>query len=379
MTTARSLIRALVLATGVGMVACSGPSAQQVRDGGTFAARIARLSEPGGYFDTDNLVSNEASYLHVIGSLRQLEVRGGAYIGVGPDQNFSYIAAIRPNIAMIVDIRRDNMLLHLLFKALFEIAPTRIEYLSLLFGRPAPAEPAAWGDADVEQVVAYVDSLPPTAVLRARAATDSAIVTFGVPLTDGERATIDRFHRAFIRAGPSLRFHTTGRTPRFYYPSYRELLFERDLDGARASYVASEESYRFVRSLQQRDLIIPVVGDLAGTHAMRAIARFVAQRGERVSALYVSNVDFYLFRNGSFPNFVANVKALPRDGGSVIVRSVFRGPFGAAHPHAVPGYYSTQLLQAMESLVQRVETDGYASYWDLVTSDVLGAPAPARP
>jgi hypothetical protein len=80
-----------------------------------FADRIAALSEPGGYFDTDNLVSNEASYVRVVPELVQRKVRGGAYIGVGPDQNFTYIAATRPSIAFILDIRRDNMLLHLLF------------------------------------------------------------------------------------------------------------------------------------------------------------------------------------------------------------------------------------------------------------------------
>src|SRR5262252_6651083 len=82
-----------------------------------FARLIERLSEPNGYFDTDNLISNEASYLHVIGKLRRMQVTGGAYLGVGPDQNFSYIAQIRPRIAFIVDIRRDNLVEHLLFKA----------------------------------------------------------------------------------------------------------------------------------------------------------------------------------------------------------------------------------------------------------------------
>src|SRR5690349_10221818 len=71
-----------------------------------FAQTIARLSEPNGYFDTDNLISNESSYLQVIPDLARRGVRGGAYIGVGPDQNFTYIAATRPAIAFIVDIRR---------------------------------------------------------------------------------------------------------------------------------------------------------------------------------------------------------------------------------------------------------------------------------
>ena len=72
--------------------------------------------------------------------LKARGVKGGAYIGVGPDQNFSYIAAIRPDVAFIVDVRRDNLLLHLLFKSLFSLARTRVEYLALLLGRQVPAD-----------------------------------------------------------------------------------------------------------------------------------------------------------------------------------------------------------------------------------------------
>ena len=47
-------------------------------------------------------------------------MKGGVYVGVGPNQNFTYIAAIRPELAFIVDIRRQNLLEHLLFKVLTE-------------------------------------------------------------------------------------------------------------------------------------------------------------------------------------------------------------------------------------------------------------------
>src|SRR5690348_5271390 len=109
-----------------------------------FAALAARISEPGGFFDSDNLISNESSYLHVLGAMRRIGVTGGAYIGVGPDQSFSYIAQIRPRIAFIVDIRRDNLLQHLLFKALFEMSHDRVEYLALLTGRALPNDAAKW-------------------------------------------------------------------------------------------------------------------------------------------------------------------------------------------------------------------------------------------
>ena len=60
-----------------------------------FASQVAQLSEPGGYFDADNLISNERPYLQVMSSLAKVRMARGAYIGVGPDQNFSYIAQVR--------------------------------------------------------------------------------------------------------------------------------------------------------------------------------------------------------------------------------------------------------------------------------------------
>src|SRR5437868_1817447 len=114
----------------------SYPHAAEPLTDSAFAQLSARLSEAPGFFDTDNLISNEDSYLHVIGTLKRVGVTGGAYIGVGPDQNFSYIAAVRPRVAFIIDIRRDNLLEQLLFKSIFSLSRNRLEYLCFLFGKP---------------------------------------------------------------------------------------------------------------------------------------------------------------------------------------------------------------------------------------------------
>ena len=149
----------------------------------TFAQLIQHLSEPGGYFDSDNLISNEASYLHVLGKLQRMGVSGGAFIGVSPDQSFSYIARIRPNIAFMIDIRRDNLLHHFLLKSLFARAKNRLEYLCLLFGRPAPRELARWNDRDIDALLAYIDSTPADPAVFQRTLKDVAAVTKG---TGGE-------------------------------------------------------------------------------------------------------------------------------------------------------------------------------------------------
>ena len=326
--------------------------AAQVAANDTFAARIAALSEPGGFFDTDNLISNERSYLHVVPDLVRRGVQGGAYIGVGPDQNFSYIAHIRPSIALMVDIRRDNLLLHLLFKALFELSPTRADYLAWLTGRPMPSATAASRPQPVEAVVAGIDAARPMsgAEMASRHERVRRVITsYGVPLSAADVATITRFHQRFIDEGLSLQFNSTGRAPQPGYPTYRDLLLERDGDGVRRSFLVSEETYRVVRQLQASGRVIPVVGNLAGPTALSAIGRFLEARKESLSAFYASNVEFYLFRDGSFPRFIANLAKLPRAPHAVIIRSVFGG---SGTP--LPGYLSASILQPVQQLL-----DGY--------------------
>jgi hypothetical protein len=336
-----------------------------------FAALGASLSEPEGYFDTDNLISNEDSYLHAITGLRSHDVRGGAYIGVGPDQNFSYIAAIRPHIAFIVDIRRANLLEQLLFKALFASARNRLDYLCLLLGEPAPADTSGWGAKDVTQLVAYVQHHPADSASAAQAAALvlTAVRSLGFPLAAEDLATIARFHRTFIEQGLNLRMSSFGRPERLDYPTYGDLLRQTDLDGRQASYLAHEADFRFVQSLERRNLIVPVVGDLAGPKAVRAIGRYLGSHHEVVAAFYASNVEQYLFRSGTFDRWAGNVAALPHDQRSVIIRSFF--PYGRPHPDARPGYLTVQLLQTFTAFLAGQRAGGYQGYWDLVTRDVL--------
>ncbi len=338
-----------------------------------FARLIERLSESGGFFDTDNLISNEQSYLHVLGKMREMGVTGGAYLGVGPGQNFSYIAQTRPNIAFMIDIRRDNLLQHFLYKALFELSDTRIEYMSMLFGRQPPSDPSEWRERSIEDLVSYIDSrsLERKLVSTNRSAIERRIRGFGLPLSATDFGTIRRFHDAFIDAGLGLRFNSFGRAPQPYYPNLRQLVLETDLTGKHANYLADESSFEVVKSMQERNLIIPVVGDLAGRHAVQAVGEYLGEISEEVSAFYTSNVEFYLMGGRGFNRFAENVAGLPRNERSVIIRSFFAGGFRGRHPQAVPGYYSTQLLQTMDSFVDEYGAGGFFSYMDVVTKHSL--------
>src|SRR5262249_19644808 len=103
-----------------------------------FWKLITDFSEPGGTFVSDNFVSNELAFQEVLTSLTDGRKPGGVYLGVGPEQNFTYIAALKPKIAFVFDIRRQNMLQHLMYKALFEISKDRADFISRLFSRPRP-------------------------------------------------------------------------------------------------------------------------------------------------------------------------------------------------------------------------------------------------
>jgi hypothetical protein len=362
----------LLIASGVALLCLLPPAAARAPQapGATVAQQslaglIASLSEPGGYFDTDNLVSNERSYLHVVPELRALAGQAadnGVYLGVGPDQNFSYIAHLRPTLAIVVDIRRDNLLLHLLFKALFAEAATRADYLALLTGRSPSAVPR---NASIESVVHLLDEAKPlarTELARLEARLAAIIDGFGVPLSNGDRATIARFHRRFVDAGLSLRFNSAGRPPQFDYPTFRDLLLEVDRDGVRRSYLATEQDFQFVKSLHARDRIVPIVGNLAGAGALASVGRYLEAAGLRVSAFYTSNVEFYLFRDGSAPAFMTNLARLPRQPGSVIVRSVF--PAGGARMS--PGYNSASVTQPIQALLDGYQQGRFRQYRELV-------------
>ncbi len=163
------------------------------------------LSEPAGTFSlSDNLVSNEPRLAE---NARWLRPTGGAYIGVGPEQNFSYIARLRPAMAFIIDIRRENRSLHLLYKALFELSSDRADFVSRLFSRPRPA--GLQSNESVDDLFKRYDGVPPSREQYSRNAAlirERLLSTHALPLSPADLEWIDRVFRAFYADGPSIQF-----------------------------------------------------------------------------------------------------------------------------------------------------------------------------
>jgi hypothetical protein len=233
--------------------------------------------------------------------------------------------------------------------------------------RPPPDQ---WRPATLEKIAGQIDDARPNAdELKAlHKQVGAQIAGFGVPLSPQELATIERFHQTFIDAGLSLKFQSFGRAPRSYYPTYRELLFETDRAGRQGNFLVSEDDYQFVRGLQLHDAIVPVVGNLAGPSALAAIGRAVRQRGETVSAFYVSNVELYLFQSGLFPHYADTLSALPHNARSVLIRSIFSGPGVWSLPDTAPGYASASVIQRIDDFIADYHSRKYLSYEGLVAT-----------
>src|SRR6266568_7693477 len=120
---------------------------------------VTDFSEPGGRFVSDNFVSNELATQYVLSDLTQDRKASGAYLGVGPEQNFTYIVALKPKIAFIIDIRRQNMIEHLMYKALIELSADRAEFLSRLFSRKRPE--GIGPDSSSEELFRAFDEIVP--------------------------------------------------------------------------------------------------------------------------------------------------------------------------------------------------------------------------
>ena len=349
--------------------------AQRASDTSSFAALIARLSEPNGYFDSDNIITNEISYLHVASQLEKAGTRGGVYIGVGPDQNYSYIAMIRPQIAFMLDIRRDNLLEHLLFKSIFAMSRNRLEYLCLLLGKPVPADIERWTGRPMSEIMAYLERTASDSVTAAatKRASNARITRFGVSLDARDREMIDRYRTQFVTEGLDTRYSSLGRNNRSTYPSFGRLITERDRAGRQRGYLADENAFQVVREMQVNDRIVPVIGNVAGDKAVRAIGQYANERRLRVSAFYISNVEQYLMnRDGGFQEYARNVKALPRDSTSVIIRSYF-GRMGMQHPLYVPssGSLSTSVVEPIDAFARAHSAGELVNYQQLVFSRYL--------
>jgi hypothetical protein len=301
-----------------------------------------QLSEEDGVFRSDNLLSNELNFQYVIPELLNTAKQGRVYLGVGPEQNFTYIAALKPSMVFIVDIRHGNLDVHLLYKALFELSQNRSEFVSKLFSRKQAS--GLGPQSTARQIFSAYLSVEPDPDLMD--STLDAVVKHlrtkhKFALTDDDVDGIEWALHNYYRFGPSISYNSSaagaapaavGATGGFgrgggNVVTYAPLMMADD--GARLlgqtsktrSYLASEENFAFLKELESKNLLVPVVGDFGGPKALRAVGRYLKSNDLMVSAFYLSNVEQYLNQDGKIRAFLSNVASLPLDDSSTFIRS----------------------------------------------------------
>ena len=338
------------------------------------------LSEPPGYFGTDNLVSNETSFLHVREFVRANAVPGFAYIGVGPDQNFTYISEARPSVAYIIDIRRDNLLHHLFYKAIMMNSRDRWDFMSMLFGKPIVERADRSEEADAADLVEYFQSVSSDRIHFTETFNKmwgSLRDRYPTLVSESDQIKLLSIAVKFFEDGLDVRYEIPGRPMLSFFPSFSDLMLETDLEGHLGHYLNSEEDFQFLKTMQEENRIIPIVGNFSGIKALRAVGAHIRSQDLKVSVFYLSNVEFYLFRNRTYRRFVANLHHLPIDERSLLIRSYFNNWFGTwrTHPNAVQNYFSTSLAQSFSRFLRLDQVSPYTNYWEMVNRDYLGVAA----
>jgi hypothetical protein len=336
-----------------------------------FWGFVTDFSEPDGYFRSDNFVSNESAFQQVIPDLKRRIKRGGIYVGVGPDQNFTYIGALEPKVAFIVDIRRQNLLLHLMYKALFELSDNRTEFLSKLFGRPVPDLPLKHSPEQLFAAFGATVSDPALADTTLQDILQHLRGQHHFALSSEDVKTIRFVYNSFVSAGPEIRYSFPNQYAWRRFPSFSELMLETDgtsEEGSNHSYMASEENFQRVKRIESENRIIPIVGDFAGEKALRQVGRYIRDHGATISTFYTSNVEFYLFQSEDWRKFFQTVSEFPVDKDSVFIRSFFNNSLQFPNPPAAlnspPQSYT--LVDPISSLLNAHAAGRIETYYDVV-------------
>ena len=338
----------------------------------TFWRMVNAFSEPGGFFRSDNFVSNETSFQWVIPELQRTVKPGGVYVGVAPDQNFTYLVALKPGIAFIVDIRHQNAIQHLMYKALIELSADRAEFVSRLFSRERPAGL----DTTVTAAALFqaFSTMSSDSALRDRNLTsikDRLVKTHAFALTQEDLRTLDYVYGAFYASGPNLTYTFGGgyggANGRRYMPTFEALMTESDGAGQNRSYLATEANYRALKNFEERNLIVPLTGNFAGEKTFHAVGQWVRDRGATITAIYTSNVEQYLFQGADeWSRFYKNVATLPVDSTSTFIRSFSMRGTATQFRQQSTNSNSVQLLSSVAGTLKAFGDGTLHSYWQVL-------------
>jgi hypothetical protein len=339
-----------------------------------FRQMISEFSEPEGTSlgGPENFISNETRYADALPVLQKAIHEGGAYLGVGPEQNFSYIAALRPQIAFIIDIRRQNLIEHLMYKALFEISSDRAGFLSHLLSRRRPI--AAQTESNVDALFRAYDAVRPDQRLfdeNLQLITDR-LARHGFHLDAQDASDLEHVYQAFFRYGPQLNYVGISEMPAdVRFPDFERLMLQTDGERLNRSFLANESAFRICKEMEERNLVIPVVGDFAGPRAIRALGEYLRHHGTTITTIYASNVEEYLFeQQDNWKKYYSNLSTLPLSSRNVFIRSVSVTNSGVGS--SGPGFRTIMMWDRISNVLHAFNAGTISAYPDIIHMSQCG-------
>ena len=316
------------------------------------------------------LVSNEVGHQNVIPYFQQHINPRNIYIGVGPDQNYTYISIARPSFAFILDNREENQILHYLFKACFELASSRQEYLSILFSKPLKYNISLLSLCDMvhyfSQIEGDINYFNKNWDLLYK-----AIQKYRQNISKNNIYQIHAMYEEFFEYHLLLRTRNDLTSWQGWpYPNYRDFILATDQTGRSWNFLNDDLRFQWLKTMQRNNRIIPIVGDLTGGKTLRTIAEFATKKGIPISTIYISNAEQLIFQEQLFDQYMSNIKNLPKDSSGLLIRTVVNKK-GQVHPEFKDGQILTTVIQKIESFIQLYEEGRYNTYWDIATLDFI--------
>lgn len=227
--------------------------------------------------------------------------RGGAYVGVGSDQNYSYAALARAELVWLIDYDPDVVALHHLNRAFTINADTVKGFIEHYRSRNAKTSLALIRES-------YAD-----------------------------HPDLDHF----------VYVYNLYRKKLYEYYYSRSLPTGRDVE---TEWLRNPELYAHVRLLWQQDRIWPVKGDLT-KHALSSIGDAARKLDVPVRIYYTSNAPD-VWSGRLIENYKSGVLSLPMDRQSIILQT-FIYPTGFGGPVHHHWHYNVQSGLEHQALMQR--------------------------
>jgi len=202
-----------------------------------------------------------------------LRGKGGAYLGVGSDQNYTVAAAARSELIFLSDIDRSVVDLHRVYEVLIEASDTP----ELLLGRFEESAAAA-----------------------SRALLEAAFADLPEP----ERRRIVRLYSA---ARETVLIHLRH-------------VIKRKQGEVASTWLSDPAMYEHIRALFQADRVRAMGGDLTGTSSLQTAAAAARELGVPFAVIYLSNAEEYFDYTRQF---IANFEAFPLAEGAVLLRTIY--------------------------------------------------------